>query len=100
MKKLIDYIHNEPRLVLVMLGINLEAFQSLTAQVKKAHTTDLEKQEAKKVRIHAKGAGRPAKLNLEESMALCLLYLRHNPTFEVLGMMFEVSRSEAHTTFH
>ena len=33
-------------------------------------------------------------------MALYLFYLRHNPTFEVLGMMFDVSRSEAHVTFH
>jgi hypothetical protein len=37
MKKLLDHIHNDPPLVLVMLGINLEAFQCLTAQVEKAH---------------------------------------------------------------
>ena len=52
------------------------------------------------IRIHAKGSGRPPKLSLEESMALCLFYLRPNPTFEVLGMIFEVSRSEAHVAFH
>ena len=37
MKKRLDYIYNEPPRVLVMLGINLEAFQCLTAQVEKAH---------------------------------------------------------------
>ena len=37
MKKRFDYIYNEPPRVLVMLGINLEAFQCLTAQVEKAH---------------------------------------------------------------
>jgi DDE superfamily endonuclease/Helix-turn-helix of DDE superfamily endonuclease len=100
MKNLLDYIYNEPPRVLHMLGINLEAFQCLTAQVKKAQNTYQSEQEAEKIRINAKGAGRPPKLSLEESMALCLFYLRHNPTFEVLGMIFEVSRSEAHVTFH
>jgi Helix-turn-helix of DDE superfamily endonuclease len=100
MKNLLDYIYNEPPRVLHMLGINLEAFQCLIAQVEKAQNTYQSEQEAEKIRINAKGAGRPPKLNLEESMALCLFYLRHNPTFEVLGMIFEVSRSEAHVTFH
>jgi hypothetical protein len=100
MKKLLDYIQNDPPLVLVMLGINLEAFQDLTSQVGKAQNSDQSEQEAQKIRVNAKGAGRPPKLSLEESMALCLFYLRHNPTFEVLGMIFEVSRSEAHSTFH
>jgi hypothetical protein len=100
MKNLLDYIHNEPPLVLHMLGINLESFQCLISQVKKAQNIYQSEQEAEKIRINAKGAGRPPKLSLEESMALCLFYLRHNPTFEVLGMIFEVSRSEAHITFH
>jgi DDE superfamily endonuclease/Helix-turn-helix of DDE superfamily endonuclease len=100
MKKLLDYIQHDPPLALVMLGISLEAFQCLTAQVEKAQRSYQSEQEAQKIRVNAKGAGRPSKLSLEESMALCLFYLRHNPIFEVLGMMFEVSRSEAHSTFH
>ena len=39
MKNLLDYIYNEPPLVLVMLGINLDAFQCLTGQVEKAQNT-------------------------------------------------------------
>ena len=100
MKNLLDYIYNEPSRVLVMLGVSLDAFQCLTAQVEKAQNAHQSEQEATKIRINAKGAGRPPKLSLEESMALCLFYLRHNPTFEVAGMIFEVSRSEAHVTFH
>jgi DDE superfamily endonuclease/Helix-turn-helix of DDE superfamily endonuclease len=100
MKKLLDYIFHKPHLVLVMLGINLEAFQCLTAQVEKAQSIQQSEQEAEKIRINAKGAGRPPKLNLKESIALCLFYLRQNPTFEVLGLIFDVSRSEAHSTFH
>ena len=37
MKKRLDHIYNEPPRVFVILGINLEAFQCLTAQVEKAH---------------------------------------------------------------
>ena len=85
MKNLLDYIYNEPSRVLVMLGVSLDAFQCLTAQVKKAQNAHQSEQEAAKIRINAKGAGRPPKLSLEESMALCLFYLRHNPTFEVAG---------------
>ena len=100
MKNLLDHIYNEPPRVLGMLGVNLDAFQCLTAQVEKAQNAHQSEQEAEKIRINVKGAGRPPKLSLEESMALCLFYLRHNPTFEVLGMIFDVSRSEAHVTFH
>ena len=100
MKNLLDYIYKKPSRVLGMLGVDVDAFQCLTAQVEKAQHIRQSEQEAEKIRINAKGAGRPPKLTLEESMALCLFYLRHNPTFEVLGMIFDVSRSEAHVTFH
>lgn len=33
-------------------------------------------------------------------MCLCLFYLRQMPTFEVLGMQFDVSKTEANDTFH
>ena len=35
MKNLPDYIYNEPPRVLVLLGVSLDAFQCLTAQVEK-----------------------------------------------------------------
>jgi len=40
--------------------------------VEKAQNAHQSEQEAAKIRINAKGAGRPPKLSLEESMALCL----------------------------
>ena len=67
MKNLLDYIYNEPSRVLVMLGINLDAFQCLTAQVEKAQNAHQSEQEATKIRINAKGAGRPPKLSLEDT---------------------------------
>ena len=61
MKNLLDYIYNEPFRVLSLLGINLDAFQFLTAQVEKAQNTHQNEQEAEKIRINAKGGWKTAK---------------------------------------
>nr|WP_306297029.1 transposase family protein [Nostoc sp. C052] len=58
------------------------------------------KQEKQKIRINASGGGRPSKLSISEQVCLCLFYLRQMPTFQVLGMMFGVSKTEANDTFH
>ena len=79
MKNLLDYIYNEPSRVLVMLGVSLDAFQCLTAQVEKAQNAHQSEQKAAKIRINAKGAGRPPKLSLEEFMALCLFVSTPQP---------------------
>ncbi|KAM3090803.1 transposase family protein [Phormidesmis sp. 146-12] len=100
MKKLLDYIQIHPPKTQSLLGISFEDFQPLNEQVKQAQAQNQAQLEAKKVRVNAKGAGRPAQLSLYETMGLCLVYLRHDPTFEGLGMLFEVSKSEAHQTFH
>ncbi|WP_370568056.1 helix-turn-helix domain-containing protein [Fortiea sp. LEGE XX443] len=50
--------------------------------------------------MNALGGGRKPKLTPEESICLCLFYLRQMPTFEVLGMHFDVSKTEANSTFH
>ncbi|WP_261891574.1 transposase [Acaryochloris marina] len=39
-------------------------------------------------------------LSVAEEVCLCLFYLRHYPTFEVLGLQFGVSKSEANDTVH
>jgi len=49
--------------------------------------------------MHSCG-GRKPKLTTEESVCLCLFYLRQMPTFEVLGMHFDISKTEANNTFH
>lgn len=56
--------------------------------------------ERTKIRLNAKGGGRPPKLTMAEQVCLCLVYLRHLPTFEVLGIQFGVSKTEANDTFH
>ncbi len=45
------------------------------------------------------GGGRKPKLSISEQVCLCLFYLRQMPTFEVLGIHFNVSKTEANDTF-
>ena len=56
--------------------------------------------EKQKIRINYPGGGRKELLSTSEQICLCLFYLRQVPTFEILGMLFGVSKSEAHITFH
>ena len=57
-------------------------------------------EEKSKVRINAPGGGRKAILSKEEEICLCLFYLRQMPTFEVLGIQFDISKTQANDTFH
>jgi DDE superfamily endonuclease/Helix-turn-helix of DDE superfamily endonuclease len=56
--------------------------------------------ESQKIRVNAKGGGRKPILSIHEQICLCLFYLRHYPTFEVLGIQFGVSKTEANNTMH
>ncbi|MHC5833935.1 MAG: helix-turn-helix domain-containing protein, partial [Nostoc sp.] len=40
------------------------------------------------------------KLGISEEVCLCLFYLRQIPTFEVLGLQFGISKTEANDRFH
>ena len=56
--------------------------------------------ESRKIRINQKGEGRKPKLEIKEEVCICLFYLRKMPTFEVLGLHFGISKTEAKDTFH
>ncbi|MEO3706254.1 helix-turn-helix domain-containing protein [Trichormus azollae] len=56
--------------------------------------------ESKKIRIDQKGGGRKPKLEIKEQVCLCLFYVRKMPIFEVLGLHFGISKTEAKDTFH
>jgi len=100
MKNPLHYIHKYPLRTKQILGISYEQFQLLVEQAKLIHEEQLAEVERKKVRINAPGGGRKPKLTLEESVCLCIFYLRQMPTFEILGMQFDVSKTEANDTFH
>ena len=95
-----DYIEKYPLRTKQILGISHSQMRSLIASSIIRHR-ELEKiKKKKKIRINAAGGGRPQKLSLKEQVVLCLFYLRQMPSFEILGMLFNISKTEANDTFH
>lgn len=95
-----DYIEKYPHRTKQILGISYDQLQSLLECAIKRHKeikTELQKQ---KTRINAPGGGRKELLLIQEQVCLCLFYLRQMPTFQVLGMLFGISKTEANDTFH
>jgi Helix-turn-helix of DDE superfamily endonuclease len=100
MKNPLHYIHKYPQGTKGVLGMDYPQFLQLLEQAQLKHCQFQAKIEAQKLRVNAKGGGRKPILSLDEEVCLCLFYLRHYPTFEVLGLHFEVSKSEANDSFH
>ncbi|MBD6620567.1 transposase [Komarekiella sp. 'clone 1'] len=95
-----DYIEKYPHRTKQILGISYKQLQSLLNCAQKRHQDIKAKQSSQKIRINAPGGGRPTKLSMNEQVCLCLFYLRQMPTFQVLGMLFGISKTEANDTFH
>ncbi|MDV2997564.1 MAG: hypothetical protein N4J56_007269 [Chroococcidiopsis sp. SAG 2025] len=100
MKNPLHYIHKYPHRTKRLLGIDFQQFLQLLEQAELSHTERQAEVERQKVRINAKGGGRKPLLSVAEEVCLCLFYLRHYPTFEVLGLQFGVSKTEANDTVH
>ncbi|MCC5632139.1 transposase [Nostoc sphaeroides CHAB 2801] len=96
----LDYIQKYPLRAKQILGINYEQFQSLLKAAAEKHLKMKKENEKQKVRINSPGGGRKELLSTSEPICLCLFYLRQIPTFEILGMLFSVSKSKANATFH
>jgi hypothetical protein len=95
-----SYIQQHPEEVKRLLGISFEQLQQLIEQGKVVHQIKQENSEKSRVRIIKAGGGKPAKLLIEEQIVLTLVYLRHHVTFQVLGLLFQVSESTAHNLFN
>lgn len=100
MKNPFHYIQEYPKRSKRLLGISHEQFLQLVRQAEIHEQQQQAQRERTKIRLNAKGGGRPPKLTRAEQVCLCLFYLRHLPTFEVLGIQFGVSKTEANDTFH
>jgi DDE superfamily endonuclease/Helix-turn-helix of DDE superfamily endonuclease len=100
MKNPLHYIHKYPERTRQILGISAEQFEALLKQAEKEAEKIEWEQEQNKKRINKKGGGRPKILSKNEEICLCIFYLRHLPTFEVLGMQFDISKTEANDTFN
>jgi hypothetical protein len=99
-KNPLHYIRKYPQRTKRVLGIEYPQFVQLLEQAKLQHKEYQAEIERHKSRVNAKGGGRKPLLSVAEKVCLCLFYLRHYPTFEVLGLQFGVSKTEANDSVH
>lgn len=83
-----------------LIGIKYEDFITLVALAEKRHLEKQAEIEKRKIRLIASGGGRKAEMTPKQGVCLCLVYLRQKPTFEILGLLFDVSRTKANNTFN
>lgn len=83
----IDYIHKYPHRTGQILGISYKQFLQLVQQATLRQNQERQRIKQTKMRINnTSGGGRKPILSTESEVALCLFYLRHLPTFEILGL--------------
>lgn len=73
---------------------------ALVELAKQRHIDKQAEIESAKIRINAKGGGRKPEITPEIGVCLCLVYLRQKPIFEILGLLFDVSKTKANDTFN
>ena len=100
MKNPLHYIHKYQHRTKQILGINHKQFLELVKQAEFKHQERQSINERQKIRVNIPGGGRKPKLSIPEQVCQCLFYLRQMPTFEVLGINFNISKTEVNDTFH
>jgi hypothetical protein len=96
----INYIHKYPHRSKRILGISYKQFLQLVQQATLRQSQERQRIEQTKTRINAPGGGRKPNLSTESEIGLCLFYLRHLPTFDILGLQFGISKTSANDIFH
>ncbi len=96
----IDYIHKYPHRSKQILGISYQQFLQLVQQASLHQSQERQRIEQQKKRVNTPGGGRKPILSTESEIGLCLFYLRHLPTFEILGLQFGISKTSANDIFH
>ena len=91
-----NYLDRSPEESKRIIGITFEQFQELAQKASEIHQ---HKQQARP-RLIKPGGGRCRKLSVQQEILLTLVYLHQFPTFQMLGIQFEVSESTAHSIFH
>lgn len=100
MKYTWSYIQKNPKQVKRLLGISYEELTQLIEICRRQNEENQQLKEKDKIRLIRAGGGKKANLILEEQIILTLMYLRQGLTFQVLGLLFEVSESTAHNIFN
>ncbi|MGL5134696.1 MAG: helix-turn-helix domain-containing protein, partial [Planktothrix sp.] len=93
MSKLRDYLNKNPQQAKRLLGMEYEQLIKLIQAAELLEQERRQEQEKAKIRLIKAGGGRHQKLSVEEQILLTLIYLHQMPTFQMLGLQFEVSES-------
>jgi len=92
-------LEKNPKQAKQLIGINYENFIQLISIAQKIDKNYRKNVEEQKFRLSRPGRGAKQKLLVEDQILLTLIYLRQNLTFQVLGYLFQVSKSTAHNYF-
>lgn len=95
-----NHLQANPKEAKRLVGISYEQLTQLIEQGRLLHEEKQAEIESQKIRLIRQGGGLQAKLSLEDQIILTLIYLRQGLTFQVLGLLFEVSESTANSIFH
>lgn len=96
LQRIESHPHESKRLI----GIESNQFLFLVALASERHLQKQAEFEKTKVRINAKGGGRKTEMSSKEGVCLCLVYLRQKPIFEILGLLFDISKTSANDAFN
>jgi hypothetical protein len=93
-------VESHPQEAKRLIGIDYKQFLELVALAEERHLQKQAEIENKKVRIIAPGGGRKPEMTPKEGVCLCLVYLRQKPIFEILGLLFDISKTKANDAFN
>lgn len=96
LQRIESHPHESKRLI----GIEYDQFLSLVALASARHLQKQAELSKNKIRINAKGGGRKPEMSPKEGVCLCLVYLRQKPIFDILGLLFDVSKTKANDAFN
>jgi hypothetical protein len=95
----IEHILQDDRQMRATTGMNLKAFNALVPSFEAAYQDYIS--QSRRWRMRALGGGRKPKLSrIEDKLLYILAYAKCYPTFDVMGSMFDMTRSSAHQWVH
>ncbi|MEK0188971.1 transposase family protein [Microcoleus anatoxicus] len=100
MSQLQEYIEKHPSETQRILGIDYDQLIQLIINAENLYAERKKSQESQKNRLIKPGSGRPPKLTTRDQILLTLVYLHNLPTFQMLGVQFDVGESTANYIFH
>jgi len=82
-----------PKQFLSITGLTVPQFDSLSKEIKKNYKTTEQKRLSKDKRERGIGAGHKFDLQLKDRILMLLMYYRMYTTYDMLGMIFDLDKS-------